>query len=91
MNELSEQELAELQDSDTWDWESAERFPPNPHAGAVIRVHVTAAEFRDIIQAARAADMTLETFVRGAALAHAHKRQHHQQGSRKPEKHGGGE
>ena len=34
---LTDEELVELQDPDTWDWESAERHPPNPNARAVVR------------------------------------------------------
>jgi hypothetical protein len=68
---LTDKELAELQNPDTWDWDSAERHPPNPNAGAVVRVHMRAAEFREIMQAVRATGSTLATFMREAALGRA--------------------
>jgi hypothetical protein len=71
MTDLTEAELAELQDPESWDWESAERHPPNLNAGAVVRVRLTGQDFRAIAQAARAADMTLADFVRDAAISRA--------------------
>jgi hypothetical protein len=68
---LTDAELAELQNPGTWDWESAERHPPNPLAGAVVRVHMTAAEFREIMDAVRTEGTDLETLIREAALAYA--------------------
>jgi len=68
---LTDADLAELQDPDTWDWESAERHPPNSHARAVVRVHMGAAEFREIMMAVRTTGSTLEEFMQDAALARA--------------------
>jgi GTP cyclohydrolase II len=68
---LTDAELAELQDPDTWDWESAERHVPNPNAGAIVRVRLRGTEFDVIADAARACGSTLEAFMREAALAQA--------------------
>ena len=72
---LTDAELAELQDPETWDWESAQRYPPNPNAGAVVRVRIPHVEFGEIADAARAAGVTLATFLREAALKEARARQ----------------
>ncbi|HEY7068044.1 MAG TPA: hypothetical protein VII06_41720 [Chloroflexota bacterium] len=67
----TDEELAELQDPDYWDWESAERHPPNPNARAVVRVHMSSADFREIMAGVRASGSTLEAFMREAALDRA--------------------
>jgi hypothetical protein len=49
----------------------AQRYPPNPNAGAVIRVRLAGHDFRVVAQAARVAGMTLPTYMREAAVARA--------------------
>ena len=75
MHKWTEAELAELENPDTWDWDSAQRYPPNPNAGSVFRVRLQGAELREIADAARAAGVTLATFLREAALKEARARQ----------------
>jgi hypothetical protein len=71
MAEHPETEMAELQDPESWDWDNAQRYPPNPNAGAVIRVRLAGQDFRAVAQAARAAGMTLAAYIREAAVARA--------------------
>ena len=71
MNEITAAELAELQNPDTWDWDSAERGTPHPQANAVVRVHLRGEDFRVVAAAARASGQTLASFVGQAAVERA--------------------
>jgi hypothetical protein len=64
-------ELAAFPDPESWDWESAQPYPPNPDAGAVIRVRLAGEGFRAVTRAAHAANMTVAEFVRVAAVTRA--------------------
>jgi hypothetical protein len=68
MNDITEAELAELQDPDTWDWDSAERGAPHAQASAVVRVRLRGADFWAVAAAARAAGQTLASFLGQAAV-----------------------
>jgi hypothetical protein len=71
MAKWTDEELAELEDPDTWDWESAEVHPPVENPGARVSVRFTAAELGVVERAAEQAGMKLTAYIRAAALAHA--------------------
>jgi hypothetical protein len=71
MDNATDAELAELQDPDSWDWESAERGTPHSQASAVVRVRLRGEDFRAVAAAARAAGQTLASFVGQAAVERA--------------------
>ena len=65
------QELRELQDPDTWDWEKGELHPPRPARSAVVAVRFTGDEFDRVATAAEQAGVRLTDWIRQAALAHS--------------------
>ncbi len=65
---MDEDELRELQDPSSWDWEHAEVVPPAENPGAVVAVRFAADDFARIAQRAREANVSLTTFVRDAVL-----------------------
>jgi hypothetical protein len=67
----TEEELAELEDPDTWDWESMERHPGNPRHRSFVSVEFAAQEFQAVAKAAHASQVPLTEFIRAAAVAQA--------------------
>ena len=65
---MDEDELRELQDPSSWDFERAEVVPPAENAGAVIAVRFAADDFARIAQRATEAKMGLTAFIRDAVL-----------------------
>jgi hypothetical protein len=65
-------ELAVLQDPETWDWEHGQRGTPNPQAGISYRIRFQGDEVHAIDQAARTQGISEIEFIRRAALAAAH-------------------
>jgi hypothetical protein len=73
MRQWTEEELAELEDPDTWDWETAERHAGNPEHRSLVTVEFAAQEFQTVAKAARASHIPLTEFIRAAAIAQAAK------------------
>jgi hypothetical protein len=71
MSKWTDEELAELEDPETWDWESAEEHPPVQTPGARVPVRFSAAELGVLERAAEQAGLKLTAYVRAAALARA--------------------
>jgi hypothetical protein len=63
-------ELRELQDPDTWDWEAGELHPPVPDAKIVVAVEFTAEEFHRLGTASHQAGLRVTTFVHDLVIAH---------------------
>jgi hypothetical protein len=61
----------ELQDGDSWDFESAQELPRERAARAVVSVAFAAEEFGVVSEAARGAGMKVSRFIRQAALERA--------------------
>jgi len=71
MSKWTDDELAELEDPETWDWESAEEHAPVNAPGARVSVRFSAAELGMLERAAEQAGLKLTAYVRAAALAQA--------------------
>ena len=71
--EWTEEELAELEDPEMWDWEKAEVLP-RPPGGAPARVSVsfTVNELELIDQQVEQLEMTLTDYIRESALVRPH-------------------
>ena len=69
----TDQELAELEDPASWDWESAEHHRGNPDHESYVTLRFAKDEFRQIAEAARTMERPLTEFIREAALARAAK------------------
>ena len=65
------EDIEELQDQDTWDFERAERRPGRKGGRAVVSVAFGADEFDAVSGAAESLGMKLSAFIRAAALGHA--------------------
>jgi hypothetical protein len=69
MPEWTDEELAELEDPETWDWESAKEHPPVESPSARVSVRFSAAKLGVLERAAEQAGLKLTAYVRAAALA----------------------
>ena len=69
MSELTPEQLADLQDPDTWDWEHTQHGTPNPGAGIIYRVRFQGDEVRAIDEAARARGISEIEVIRQASIA----------------------
>lgn len=65
MSKWTEQELAELEDPETWDWDSAEEHPPVETPSARVSVRFSAAELGVLERAAEQAGLQLTAYIRG--------------------------
>lgn len=65
-----DQELAELMDPESWDWDSAYVVEPDPHRTATLglTIRFDADESRILGDAARAANMPITRFIKHVAL-----------------------
>ncbi len=73
MGELTPEELAALEDPESWDWEHAQRGTPVPQAGVSYRVRFDGDEVHAIGDAARAQGVSDIEFIRRSALSAAKK------------------
>jgi hypothetical protein len=71
LSDLTPEQLADLQNPDSWDWEHAQQGTPNPGAGIVYRVRFQGDEVRAIDEAARARGISEIEFIRQASIAAA--------------------
>ncbi len=65
----TDQELDELEDAGSWDWETSRVAGPVSHHGAEVAVRFSAGEFAGLAAEAERLGMTVTAFVRMAALA----------------------
>jgi hypothetical protein len=63
-------ELAELQDPESWDCEQTEQVGPSGRPGAVVPVRFSVAEFERVSDAAERAGTSLQQFLHDLVLAH---------------------
>ena len=66
LDDLAEERI--LMDPDTWDWESAQEAIVDPDAHSVTEVRLSYDELSRIERAANAAGMTVNAYLRYAAL-----------------------
>ena len=71
MIDTDAEELRELQDPESWAWDTAVVMPPVPDAGAVVAVRFAGEDFKRIAREAEAAGMRLTEFIRQGALEKA--------------------
>lgn len=64
----TDEELRQLEDPDTWDWETEVAHGPSPSPGAYIRVPFVDGELTRVAECARKHDMDLTEFVRRTVL-----------------------
>jgi uncharacterized protein (DUF1778 family) len=74
---MDDQELRELEDPDSWDFENVQIHQPVAHRRAVVSVALSRDAFRDIASAARDCGMTVTGFVRLAAIEKAERLNNH--------------
>ncbi len=70
MTPEEERELRELQDPDTWDWDTGELHPPVPNPRAVVAVEFASDEFQRVGIAAHQAGVRVTQFIHDLVLAH---------------------
>ena len=68
MPKWTDEELAELEDPDTWDWDSTAARGPSPDPGATVAVSVSSPDFQRIARSAEARGERLSEFFVRAAL-----------------------
>jgi hypothetical protein len=64
------EELRELQDPDSWDWEAGELHPPVPDPKTVVAVEFTSEEFNRLGMASHQAGVRVTKFVHDLVIAH---------------------
>jgi hypothetical protein len=65
---MDDDELSELEDPESWDWDDVQIHQPVANRFAVVSVTLTRDDFQTVAAAARARGMTLTQFVRSAAM-----------------------
>ena len=71
MSKWTDEELAELEDPESWDWESAAEHPAVETPSARVSVRFSADELGVLERAAEQAGIKLTAYIRAAALARA--------------------
>ena len=66
---VSEQNLDELEDPDTWDWESQKKGRPEPSGTSVVGVTLSDEEFDRVEELARRKGVTVSALIRHTVLA----------------------
>jgi hypothetical protein len=69
MTPKEREELRELQDPDSWDWEQGEVHGPAVNPTAVVSIRFTREEFERVATAAERSGRKLTQYVHDAALA----------------------
>ncbi len=70
MRDEEDQQLRELQDPGSWDWDRAELHPPSRDRRVTLAVEFTSEEFGRVSLAAEDAGVLTTDFVRRTVLAH---------------------
>jgi hypothetical protein len=65
---ISDEELQELEDPATWDWESAERRQSSANARSAVQVTFSQPEFEELAAYTELYGLRLTDFIRRAAL-----------------------
>ena len=73
---VNEEEIAQLEHEDEWDFESAERIRVPKGNRAIVSVGFKTPDFTLVAEAARKRDQPISQFIREAALDRAREREH---------------